>query len=630
MVYTNSPLVSYIKLSPNYSSRVRSYNPEGKIRKITIHHMAGNLTVEVCGKVFASGSRQASSQYGVGTDGRVGMYVEEKNRAWTSSNGNNDSVAVTIEVANDGGASTNWHVSDKALASLIDLCTDICKRNDIDELVYVIKDIEKSNLTRHDWFAATACPGPYLGSKFPYIVEEVNKRIGAEGKQPVQGTVEVEPVYWYRVRKSWADAKSQLGAFKVLANAQQKVDENPGYFVYDMDGKQVYPEIDVDDDVVIEPVVAVEVDKLLWDMLDELKFTPAGKAGMIGNIDAESGLKPNNLQQTYEGRFGLTDESYTRKVDDGSYTNFVNDKAGYGLAQWTFWSRKQNLLNFCKDMKTSIGDATMQCKFLIKELKGYKHVLEVCQTTADVREASTVILKEFEAPADQGQKQQDKRYDMSMVYYNKFVGELAEPVQPEAPKPVDPKPAEFTPYMVKVTIDDLNIRKGPGTNYAKNGVTGVGSFTIVTESAGQGATKWGKLKSGVGWISLDYAKKVVTASTAPAEKPEAPKVEKPAAPTKAQLEAVARDVINGKYGNGVTRKNKLTAAGYDYNAVQTIVDQMMSGTYGKTSATKKTNEEIAREVLRGIWDNGNERVRRLTAAGYDAKAVQDIVNKLYK
>lgn len=624
--YTNSGLVVYTKLSPNYGSRVRSCNPEGKISKITIHHMAGNCTIEVCGNLFASASRQASSNYGVGTDGRIGLYVEEKNRPWTSSNGNNDSMAVTMEVANDGGASTNWHVSDKALQSTIDLCVDICRRNDIEELVYVVKNSELSNLTRHDWFAATTCPGPYLGGKFPYIVEEVNKRLGAEGKEPVTGGVEIEvdEPYWYRVRKSWKDAKSQIGAYTVLANAQKKADENEGYFVFDMDGKAIYP-VDVEDAEELPTLpVTEEIDKMLWDMLDELNFTPAGKAGMIGNIDAESGLKPNNLQQTFEGRFGLTDESYTRKVDDGTYTDFVNDKAGYGLAQWTFWSRKQNLLNFCKEMKTSIGDATMQGKFLIKELKGYKHVLEVCQTTTDVREASTVILKEFEAPADQGQKQQDRRYEMSMIYYNKFVGKAEEP-KVETPVESTTEPVAFESYMVKVSVDDLNIRKGPGTNYAKNGVTGKGSFTIVAESDGQGATKWGKLKSGAGWISLDYAKKVEAA------KAEEPKVEKKE-PTQAELEAVAKDVINGKYGNGTTRKNKLAEAGWDYGTVQTIVDQMMSGTYGKTTTApaKKSNEEIAREVIRGIWSNGQERVNRLTAAGYDPKVIQSIVNSFYK
>ena len=138
--------------------------------------MAGNLTIETIGNVFAPTSREASSNYGVGTDGRVGMYVEEKNRAWTSSNADNDNQAVTIEVSNDeiGG---NWHVSDKALKATIELCVDICKRNGIKKLNYT--GDKSGNLTMHKWFSATNCPGPYLGSKFPYIAGEVNKRLNA-------------------------------------------------------------------------------------------------------------------------------------------------------------------------------------------------------------------------------------------------------------------------------------------------------------------------------------------------------------------------------------------------------------------------------------------------------------------
>lgn len=176
---SNSPLVDYVKISPN------STNPRRKpISKITIHHMAGNLSVETCGNVFAPTSRKASSNYGVDSKGRVGMYVEEKNRAWTSSSSANDDQAVTIEVANDeiGG---NWHVSDAALNKTIELCVDICKRNGIKKLNFT--GDTSGNLTMHKWFAATSCPGPYLESKFPYIAEEVNKRLGADAS-PSTGT----------------------------------------------------------------------------------------------------------------------------------------------------------------------------------------------------------------------------------------------------------------------------------------------------------------------------------------------------------------------------------------------------------------------------------------------------------
>lgn len=219
---SNSSLVNYTKLSPNCTKPRNK-----KIDAIVIHHMAGNLSVETCGNVFAPSSRQASSNYGIGTDGRIGMYVEEKDRSWATSSSAIDNRAVTIEVANSsvGG---NWPVSDKALASLIKLCADICKRNGIKKLNYT--GDKTGNLHMHKWYAATSCPGPYLESKFPYIASEVNKQLsGAASK----GTL-------YRVRKTWADAGSQIGAFTSLSNAKKCVDENPGYEVYDENGKVIY------------------------------------------------------------------------------------------------------------------------------------------------------------------------------------------------------------------------------------------------------------------------------------------------------------------------------------------------------------------------------------------------------
>lgn len=169
---SNSKLVDYTKISP-YRTKGRTH----KIDKITIHHMAGNLSVERCGEVFQS--RKASSNYGIGSDGRVGMYVEECDRSWASSNTANDNRAVTIEVANSASGG-NWPVSDKALAKLIALCVDICQRNGIEKLNFTGN--KNGNLTMHSYFTATACPGPYLKSKFGYIADEVNKRLKATVK----------------------------------------------------------------------------------------------------------------------------------------------------------------------------------------------------------------------------------------------------------------------------------------------------------------------------------------------------------------------------------------------------------------------------------------------------------------
>ena len=164
---SNSALVNYTRISPNRTSPRNQ-----KIDRITIHHMAGNLSVESCGNVFAPSSRQASSNYGIDSDGRVGMYVEEKDRSWCSSSGANDHRAVTIEVADNAGA-PGWGCSEKAMSKLIELCADICKRNGIARLNYT--GDTNGNLTMHKWFAATDCPGAYLESKFPWIADQVNK-----------------------------------------------------------------------------------------------------------------------------------------------------------------------------------------------------------------------------------------------------------------------------------------------------------------------------------------------------------------------------------------------------------------------------------------------------------------------
>jgi len=185
--------VDFTQISPNS-------NPRNKpITKITPHHMAGNASIETLGRLFADPKRGGSANYGIGTDGRVGLYVEEKDRAWTSSNAENDHQAITIEVANDekGG---NWHVSDVALNKLIELCVDICKRNKIEKLNYT--GDKTGNLTRHNMFAATACPGPYLQSKFPYIAETVNKILSGESdfQNALEKLVKVgiinSPEYW--------------------------------------------------------------------------------------------------------------------------------------------------------------------------------------------------------------------------------------------------------------------------------------------------------------------------------------------------------------------------------------------------------------------------------------------------
>ena len=142
-------------------------------------------------------------------------------------------------------------------------------------------------------------------------------------------------------------------------------------------------------------------EQIIWQFLKKQGFTDAGAAGMMGNLFAESALSPINLQNTYEKKLGYSDSTYTTAVDNGTYTNFVKDSAGYGLAQWTYWSRKQNLLNYAKSKGVSIGDLNMQLEFLMQELNaGYKPLLNILKTTNSVLEASNGVLLQFERPAD--------------------------------------------------------------------------------------------------------------------------------------------------------------------------------------------------------------------------------------
>lgn len=313
---SNSSMVSYTQISPNKNSP-RNH----AIDRITPHCVVGQLTAErICG-CFTSPSRGASCNYGIGTDGRVSLCVEEKDRSWCSSSSANDNRAITIECASD--KVHPYAMNDKVWKSLIELCVDICQRNGKKKLLWLVdKDktlayepkSDEMIITVHRWFANKSCPGDWLYERLGDLATEVTKRLGG-ASTPTPSTPAKKTMY--RVRKTWADAKSQKGAYTVLANAKKMADKNPGYSVFDESGNVVYP---------------------------------------------------------------------------------------------------------------------------VQETK---------------------------------------------------------------------KEETFKPYKVKVTADVLNIRKGAGTNYGTNGaIRDRGVYTIVAESTGKGAKMWGKLKSGAGWISLDYTKKV--------------------------------------------------------------------------------------------------------------------------
>ena len=174
---SNSELATekYIAHSNNYSTG-RSGR---KIEKVTIHHMAGVLSAKQCGSIFQNGNRQASSNYGIGKNGEIALFVDESNTSYADANWDSNCKSVTIETSNNktGG---DWTVSDKVLSSLIKLITDIFKRNGIK------KAIKGKTITWHSMYSATACPGNYLRSKMDYIVDEVNKKLGEESSKPAK------------------------------------------------------------------------------------------------------------------------------------------------------------------------------------------------------------------------------------------------------------------------------------------------------------------------------------------------------------------------------------------------------------------------------------------------------------
>ncbi|MDE5884499.1 MAG: hypothetical protein K2H29_05405 [Oscillospiraceae bacterium] len=164
-------------------------------------------------------------------------------------------------------------------------------------------------------------------------------------------------------------------------------------------------------------------EKTIWDKLKSAGLTDAGAAGLMGNLYAESALNPQNLQNSYEKSLGYTDESYTKAVDNGTYANFSKDCAGYGLAQWTFRTRKANLLAFAKKSGKSIGDLGMQLDFLLQELQtDYKDLFAELKSSQNPDTVTKSVMIQFENPADQSQSAITTRATYSRKFYNQYAG----------------------------------------------------------------------------------------------------------------------------------------------------------------------------------------------------------------
>lgn len=412
MAYTNSPLVTYTKLSPNHSGQRKH-----AIDTITIHCVVGQLSVETIGNIFAPTSRQASSNYGIGKDGRIGMYVEEKNRSWCTSSSANDNRAITIEVASD--TKHPYAVNDKAYAALLDLVTDICRRNGIKKLVWStvkndrVNHLNGCNMTVHRDYANKSCPGDYLYNLHGEIAAEVNKRLGqteATDPKPITPAPVVSEI-------------KEGDLVKIADNAVYYSGKSVPGWVKD---KHWY-------------VVEVEGDRAVID-------------------DSEDGK--NAINSPINTKY-LT---VVKAAENGSES--VEKVELVKGAVVTFTGKKHySSANGKTPVSCESGKATITLDPYLKGKHPY-HLVAVKGGTSNVY----------------GWVDAEDIYE-----YN-------------AQKKTD----GFKPYLAKVTASALNIRKGAGTGYPVVGCIGdKGIYTIVAEDNG-----WGKLKSGAGWISLAYTKRV--------------------------------------------------------------------------------------------------------------------------
>lgn len=818
--------------------------------------MAGNISIETCGAIFADRERKASSNYGIDSKGRIALYCPESDRSWCTSNAAHDDRAITIEVANLTNKEP-YPCSEAAMKSLILLCADICKRNNIKKLLWkadksLIGQVDKQNLDVHRWYAKKSClpvdttelltengwkylttlsigervasvNRNTLGIEFTPIIdiveirkEEVIKVFGVEvtrdhnmlycnGHKEFRNTEaknllvkdnfsipsagyfnasgidisdkELEliililtngrkilnestfegisfniPKYPNRVLSILKDCiyiddyemkdgridvfdshlmrfyskyiegdnlwklmnlnkmqvtylftsllqhsgklsqkvKDLMFAIATLNGAGITKSENgesflsepilrkgessdirrltdvscvtvdsgyilirqngssfvvgncPGNYLYEKhfyiadEVNKLLGTYDGKNDITVTSSIPKNVpiakstndsnDKIIWDFLKAKGLNDFAVAGVIGNLFAESGLSPINLQNNFEKKLGYNNKGYTKAVDDGTYINFIKDAAGYGLAQWTYWTRKKALLEFAKANKASIGDLRMQLNFLWQEFNNNGRLLTLLRSATSVRMASDFMLKIFERPADMSEAVQEKRASYGMKYYNKFakaeVKEVTPPVV-ETPKveekkeeivsttpivsedikvtipaekkitkskssnkiaeffvkllieffkalfnrkpstkkstpvdfvlnkkpeensyakpkytPKDPvfeRPADMLPaplppiketpkepvaeptplpvvnafeeYKVKI-IKAVNYRSGPGTKYKILGLLNANEVYTISAEEMNGPTKWGKLKSGAGWVSLSFTKRI--------------------------------------------------------------------------------------------------------------------------
>ena len=487
MGYSNSSLVAYTLLSPNHSG-LRTE----QIDRISPHCVVGQCTAEGLGDWFHKSSTKASSNYGIDKNGRIGLYVEEKNRSWCTSSNANDQRAVTIECASDKAEPYAMHqvVYDR----LVDLCEDICRRNGKKKLLWFGDKNKSLNyqpkademlITVHRWFANKSCPGDWLYARLGDLAAKVTSRLGS-------GNVEVIP------------SGMQAGEFQGLTEEQVLAKVGP-LFIADQRKSGILASVSMAQ-FVLESGYGKSELALGANNCFGMKKSLSGNTWSGSVWDGVSIYKKKTQEQEEDGSYVTVTAEFRKyaNVEDS-----IADHSAYLLGAKNGEKLRYEGLKGCTDYKKAVqiikngGYATS-----LTYVEKLCSIIEKWELTKyDVQGEASDVIKYYRVRKSWA----DSTSQLGAYTVYDWNGKAVYGAEINGGCDYA---AEFSnahcPFMVKVDIDDLNIRKGAGTNTAKTGrYTGKGVFTIIEVKSGKGSDKgWGRLKSGAGWISLDYCQKI--------------------------------------------------------------------------------------------------------------------------
>ena len=500
MGYSNSSLVAYTLLSPNHSG-LRTE----RIDRISPHCVVGQCTAEGLGDWFHKSSTKASSNYGIDKNGRIGLYVEEKNRSWCTSSNANDQRAVTIECASDKEEPYAMHqvVYDR----LVDLCEDICRRNGKKKLLWFGDKNKSLNyqpkademlITVHRWFANKSCPGDWLYARLGDLAAKVTSRLGSRNVEVISSGM-------------------QAGEFQGLTEEQVLAKVGP-LFTADQKKSGILASVSMAQ-FILESGYGKSELALGANNCFGMKKSLSGNTWSGSVWDGVSIYKKKTQEQKADGSYVTVTAEFRKyaNVEDS-----IADHSAYLLGAKNGEKLRYDGLKGCSDYKKAVQ--------IIKD-GGYAtsltYVEKLCSiiekwklTQYDVTAENSDVIKYYRVRKGWGDAASQlgaySVFDNAKVMADKHPGYKVydwngKQIYPEVMlETAGGMSNADCPFTVKVSVPDLNIRKGAGTDTAKTGkFTGVGVFTIVEVKNGKGAAKgWGKLMSGVGWISLDFASRV--------------------------------------------------------------------------------------------------------------------------